>query len=113
MIRTLLLSFVLLTLNAIQPSVAYDASWYRADSWGGEYPNGFTVSSDTTIMVRSKIDLKQKPTIPCQLTKGATFHPWNEKRVASDHLNFATFSKIEKYISKEKFGYTAPDVKEG
>ena len=82
------------------PAATYDASWYKIESWGGEYPNGFTMATDITINIRGRPDLDAPKSISCVLRKGATYHPWNDKRVISDRLEFVSFTKIETYELK-------------
>jgi len=94
MFRLPVLSIFALVLHAgFAPSLAqaYDSSYYRTDFWGGEYPRGFTMSADKTIAIRSQPDPDSAPTIDCVLEKGATYHPWNEKRTKTSKLEFVTF----------------------
>jgi hypothetical protein len=81
----------------------YDASWYKSDYWTGEYPDGFATTRNVTVKIREILDPAAPRTVSCALRKGATYHPWNEARVASDQLEFVTFSKIETYELKEDF----------
>src|SRR5262249_58886585 len=74
--------------------VKYDASWYKAEYWGREYPDGFTVDDDMTLRIRATPQVGAPKAKSCALTKGATYHPWNKKRVAADHLKFVTFTRI-------------------
>jgi hypothetical protein len=75
-------------------------SWYRTEYWAGEYPNGFTVDSDTTLSIRATPEVGAPKAKSCALRKGATYHPWNKKRVAADHLKFVTFTRIKTYELK-------------
>src|SRR6267154_4009891 len=79
------------------PTAKYDASWYKANGWSGEYPNGFTMASNVTTKIRGSLELDAPKSISCVLRKGATYHQWNKKRVISDRLEFISFTKIETY----------------
>jgi hypothetical protein len=78
-------------------TVKYDGSWYKTNGWGGEYPDGFTMARDVTAKIRGSLDLDAPKSISCVLRKGATYHPWNKKRVVSDRLEFIAFTRIETY----------------
>jgi hypothetical protein len=80
-----------------RPTAKYDASWYRANSWSGEHPDGFTMASNVTTKIRASLNLDAPKSISCVLRKGATYHQWNKKRVISDWLEFISFTKIETY----------------
>jgi len=80
--------------RASAPVTKYDASWYRAEYWGGEWPDGFTVDDDMTLRIRATPEVGAPKAKSCALRKGATYHPWNKKRVAADHLKFVTFTRI-------------------
>lgn len=73
---------------------AYDDTWYRGEFWGGEYPDGLSVTQDTEIAIRADTDLTLARDIACTLPKNATYHLWNSDRVESDKLVFVAFSKI-------------------
>src|SRR5262245_57534451 len=75
----------------------YDASWYRAEYWGGEYPDGFTMDDDVALGIRATPGVGAPKSVSCALRKGATYHPWNRKRVAADHLKFITFTRIKTF----------------
>lgn len=95
----------MLAVGAPVPAFAYDASWYKANGWSGEYPHGFTMAADVTIDIRKSFDPNVPKSVSCLLKKGATYHPWNGKRVTSDQLEFVSFTKIEIYELKS--GFTA------
>jgi hypothetical protein len=80
-----------------RPTAKYDASWYRANAWSGEYPDGFTMASNVATKIRGSPNLDAPKSIPCMLRKGATYHQWNKKRVIADRLDFISFTKIETY----------------
>ncbi|HKD31556.1 MAG TPA: hypothetical protein VKC66_37340 [Xanthobacteraceae bacterium] len=81
----------------------YDASWYRAEYWGAEYPDGFTVDDDVTLRIRATPAVGASKSVSCALPKGATYHPWNKKRVAADHLKFVTFTRIVPFEITEDY----------
>jgi hypothetical protein len=85
------------------PALAYDDTWYRSNGWGGEYPNGFTMTADTAIEIRADADPASTAGIACLLNRDATYHQWNQPRVEKDKLEFVTFSKIEAYRLKKNF----------
>jgi len=93
----------LLGVSAAVPAFAYDASWYKANGWSGEYPYGFTMAKDVTVKIRENLDPNAPKTISCDLKKGATYHAWNSKRFKSDQLEFISFTKIETYELKSSF----------
>ena len=80
-----------------RPAVKYDGSWYKTNGWSGEYPDGFTIARNITTKIRGTLDVDAPKSISCLLRKGATYHPWNKKRIVSDRLEFASFTKIETY----------------
>jgi hypothetical protein len=84
-------------VGAAGPAFSYDASWYRARGWSGEYPNGFTMATDVTLNIRGSPDSDAPKSMSCVLTKGSTYHQWNKKRAVSDRLEFISFTKIKTY----------------
>ncbi len=44
-------------VGAAGPAFSYDASWYKARGWSGEYPDGFTMAADVTLNIRGSPDL--------------------------------------------------------
>jgi hypothetical protein len=101
--RLLHLASYLFSIAAAGPALSYDASWYKATSWSGEYPNGFTMAADVSMNIRERLGLDAPKSIPCSLKKGSTYHQWNKKRVASDRLEFVSFTKVATYEVKESF----------
>jgi hypothetical protein len=73
---------------------SYDESWYAADLWSGSFPDGFSVLAPTTISLRAAPDPNLPRTIKCTLSAGATYHPWNDRRVAADKLVFRSYTRI-------------------
>jgi hypothetical protein len=90
-------------VGAAGPAFSYDASWYRAKGWSGEYPDGFTMAADVTLNIRGSPDLEAPKSMSCVLTKGSTYHQWNKKRVVSDRLEFISFTKIKTYELRASF----------
>jgi hypothetical protein len=90
-------------VGAAGPAFSYDASWYRARGWSGEYPNGFTMAADVTLNIRASPDLDAPKSRSCVVRKGATYHQWNKKRAVSDRLEFISFTKIATYELKAGF----------
>jgi hypothetical protein len=86
-----------------RPNAKYDASWYRANGWSGEYPDGFTIASNLTAKIRGSLNSDAPKSISCVLRKGATYHQWNKKRVISDRLEFISLTKIETYELSASF----------
>ena len=69
---------------------AYDGTWYRADFWSGEYPAGFTLTADVSIQIRLEPVPDAPPTVRCDLSRNATYHPWNGARIADRKLKFVS-----------------------
>src|SRR5260370_24181939 len=90
-------------VGAAGPAFSYDASWYKARGWSGEYPDGFTVATDVTLNIRGSPDLDAPKSMSCVLTKGSTYHQSNKKRAISDRLEFISFTKIKTYELKASF----------
>ena len=98
MVRRLGISvFALVVTVATAAVAAYDDTWYRADFWGREYPSGFTLTEDVTIDIRSEPDPDAAKTIGCDLSKNATYHPWNQNRTEERKLEFVTVTKVRRY----------------
>jgi hypothetical protein len=91
------------TLAVTMPAIAED-EWHRAEFWGREYPSGFTMMEDASIDIRAEPEASIPRTIGCDLSKNATYHPWNEKRVEERKLKFVTLTKIRHYEISHKFG---------
>jgi hypothetical protein len=92
---------VLVSAPALAQDNPYGPDFYRAESWSGEYPAGFTVLEDTTLMLRPQLDPAAEASIDCPVTKGATFHTWNIPRSISDGLAFVSFTRIEEMEVKD------------
>jgi hypothetical protein len=101
-VRFALALMLVLIAAAHAPARAYDSSWHKATGWSGEYPNGFTIARDLTIDIRAMPDPDAPKSVACRLKKGATYHQWNSKRVAADHLEFISFTKIRTYRITDK-----------
>lgn len=86
---------------------AYDDSWYQADFWAYEYPNGFSVvKKNAKVVGRTGMDKELAQTVSCALPYRAVFQPWNNRRNAKNKVNYFTASKIVKLVAKEDFTYT-------
>ena len=59
--------------------------------------------TDASIEIRSNLHPKAPKSITCFLKKGATYHPWNKTRIASDGLKFVSFTKITTYQLNSNF----------
>jgi hypothetical protein len=90
-------------VGAAGPAFSYDASWYKATGWSGEYPNGFTMATDVTLNTRRSPDLDAPKSTSCVLRNGSTYHQWNKKRGVADQLEFISFTKIKTYEIKASF----------
>ncbi len=97
------------------PAVAegYDDTWYAADFWTGEYPDGFSVSGPVTIKIRPELSPAAEPSVDCQLADGATYHPWNAQRVESDKLVFKSFTRIDENVVNADTDATLYDHEDG
>lgn len=72
----------------------YDDSWTIGPGWPGEYPNGFSINSKTTVLMgRTEPSLSAKADTPCPMEFKATIHPWNTARIQTDELDFLTATK--------------------
>ena len=91
-------------------TTAYDSSWYISKSWGGEYPNGFAVvENHTVVTARATMDKKAPRSIECELPYLAVIHPWNHKRIKKNRIEFISATKTAPLIAKRDFifrGYT-------
>ncbi|CAL78450.1 hypothetical protein BRADO4721 [Bradyrhizobium sp. ORS 278] len=79
------------------PATYDPAVWFRNDFWGHEWPDGFTVNNDITLTIRTRPEIGAPKSVSCLLRRGATYHPWNTKRVNADRLSFVTFTRIRTY----------------
>jgi hypothetical protein len=91
----------------------YDASWHKASYWAGEYSNGFTMKTDATIQIRDLPDPKRPKSVACLLKQGTVYHSSNESLVASDRLQFITFTKIVPRTVKVDFTVKASRESDG
>lgn len=106
--KTLAATLIALSMLAVpaivraQSADIYDAKWYRAEFWSGEYPDGFTVVTDTHLKLRPTLDPKAEKSIDCEVAAKATYHQWNNVRVQSDGLAFVGFTRIdERKVTKD------------
>ncbi|MGD9614003.1 MAG: hypothetical protein AB7H90_06520 [Alphaproteobacteria bacterium] len=104
MIQVLLRVVALLAaLGLPAAALAYDPSWYRMEQWSGEYPGGFTMTGTRTVALRERPDPEAPRTVPCRFEKDATYHPWNQKRVAQQDLQFVSFTKSREFVVQTGF----------
>jgi len=80
------------------PAAAYDTTWYKTDFWAGEYPAGFTLTSDVSAMIRREPLPDAPRDIECAMKKDETYHPWNGDRVKASKLEFLTYVKKITYV---------------
>ena len=99
---------VAVILSAAGPTAAhaYDDTWYQANFWGGEYPNGFGVAEQMTVDARLDPDPDAPSKVRCLLPKGAVYHPWNHDRVEADELDFRSYTLKEVYTADTDFSVT-------
>ncbi|MCZ0736952.1 hypothetical protein [Phreatobacter sp. AB_2022a] len=83
--------------SAAPRPAAYGPDWHRSNFWPGEYPGGFTLDDDVTISIRNRPDPQAPATLTCRMRRGATYHPWNAARNASDGLRYVTYTKTASY----------------
>jgi hypothetical protein len=96
------LAVVAFLAASVGAALAYDKTWYKADYWPGEYPEGFSIKADNvTLAARKKPDPKIKTSLQCAVPKNAVFHPWNESRDA----RYRSYSKIVPLKAKAEFVY--------
>ncbi|MGJ5203713.1 hypothetical protein [Bradyrhizobium sp. HKCCYLR20261] len=90
------------------PATYDPAVWFKNDFWGREWPDGFTVDKDITLAVRTEPEIGAPKSVSCLLRRGATYHPWNTKRVKADRLRFVTFSRIRTYQLTRDYSSALP-----
>ena len=95
-------------LLALSPTTAavYDDTWHQAPFWGGEYPNGFSVTGPTIVGARFEPDPDTPASIECLLPKGAVYHLWNHDRVEADLLSFLSFTRKQPYTIEADLSVT-------
>jgi len=72
----------------------YEAVWYHADFWPGEYPPRFSVTKDEVVLIgRAHMKLTSPKDVYCPVPKFATYSPWNSARNTADKLQYKTVSK--------------------
>jgi uncharacterized protein YecT (DUF1311 family) len=85
-------------------AAAYDASWYTSKFWSGEYPPGFSVVEEhTVVMARAKMDKDAPRALACELPYLAVIHPWNTMRIKKNKIEFISATKIVPLIAKGDF----------
>ena len=105
--RFLMILTVLFSASAF---AAYDKTWYQAEYWSGEWPNGFSVHQQGVVVpARTAMDLDVKPSINCALPYKAVFNPWNTERYTLSEAKYQTASKIVNLTAKSTFSSTMTD----
>lgn len=98
-----LLSLVPFALLISFGASAYDASWYRLDSWSGEYPPGFQVyKKGVEVLGRENLNKLEARTISCVLKRNK-YAPMKALPAA----NYVEMTKILPMKAKVDFHYTA------
>ncbi|MDJ0922578.1 MAG: hypothetical protein QNI84_15730 [Henriciella sp.] len=84
------------TLAEPAPDIpGYDESWYISDFWPGEYPDGFIIGGENTVLPgRSEMKRALPHDVDCAVEKGANYSPWNHDRVEADDLIFRSAAKM-------------------
>jgi len=99
-------AFSVLVLLADVPQVTANDSTdtpeiHWSDFWSGEWPPGFTMTSDVAIKVRGVPKIASPKDVACTLKKGATYHPWNNERIENDDLKFLTSQETLEHVADE------------
>ncbi len=86
-----------------EPNVAeYDESWSINDYWSGEWPDGFTVTSDNVVLMgRAAPHPSLTADIACPLAKNTNVNPWNHARGEADNWEFMSANKRTKITMLE------------
>lgn len=91
--KMLMIALSLVSLNAF---AAYDQTYYRANFWSGEYPNGFSVvKENVTVPAYTQMDANASG-FQCAVPFKANYHQWNQARVAE----FVSMNKIVPMTAK-------------
>jgi len=81
---------------------AYDESFTITDFWSGEWPDGFTVTSDDVVLMGR---LEPHPSFPqeiaCPIEKNTNVNPWNHDRRDADSWEFMTANQRTKITITE------------
>lgn len=98
---------IFISLMMSEPAVAdYDASWFKAPYWSGEWPRGIAIAKpNLTVMARSEMDKDSAPSIPCTLPYRAVLHPWNHEANKARKIEYWTASKIKILKANRRFDY--------
>jgi len=92
------------------PPSGYDKSWYIAEFWSGEHPQGFSVTRpDTVVQARRSMDRAAPHDLACKLPYLAVIHPWNQRRAAASKVTFLSATKIVRLVAKAPFVFTGVD----
>jgi len=69
-------------LISVPAFASYDASWYNAPIWSGEWPRGFVVTQvGFKVLARTASGQRMVPTVVCGLPYRAVFHPGTMARI--------------------------------
>lgn len=100
------LAFVYLFGAGTFAYAAYDNSWYQADYWSGEYPNGISVVKEgVSVPARTAMDPEVQPSIECSLAFKGVYTPWNNAR----KITYKTASRIVPLKAKENFTFESDE----
>lgn len=95
-----------LTLISTAAFAAYDSSWYQAEYWTGEWPNGFSVvKKEVTVQGRKAMDQDLDQNVTCVLPLKAVFNPWNQTGNDLRKSRYFTASKIVVLTAKKSFSF--------
>lgn len=82
------------------PPNHYPQDWNISWTWGGEYPNGFSVIKENVVIKgRLKPNPKLEKTLECPLDFLGMYHPWNHE--SKSDLKFLTATKTFDIILSE------------
>jgi len=101
-----LLAVFILLATAQANDTGYGGSWYISNFWSGEYPQGFSVVRESTVvMARNKMDKNAARDQRCELPYLAVINPWNADRIRTSKVQFFSATKIIPLITKEDFNF--------
>ena len=88
------------------PTTGYDSTWYISNFWSGEYPGGFSVTSENTVVLaRANMNKAAPRDVACELPYLAVIHPWNASRITRNKIVFLSATKIVLLFAKEAFEF--------
>jgi hypothetical protein len=84
----------------------YDQTWFKWQSWSGEYPKGFAATKPRTVLMgRAAMDKDLPRGVTCELPYRGVIHPWNRIRTRKSQIKFYSFTKIIRLRAKEDFEF--------